>query len=335
MNGFSVGDLAHTYILQRRSAALKTQMSHLGNELSTGQKSDKRAIFSGNTGHVIGIEADLKTLEGYKVAVAEATQFSQAVQIALERVDTSVGNLGTILFAMSPHATEPVLEQFSSEAEAELYTIVSALNTKIAGRSLFSGRATDQQALADVNTILDSLRAEVAGATSTQDIQARADEWFNSTSGFTAAIYSGDVSDLSGFRLSKGEVVNIQATANDQIFRDTIKHIAIAAISTDPALGLDINDRRTLVQDAGKNLFASKNGLTALRGTIGAAQSRIDVIATRNSSKEGALLMTKAALLNADPFEAATELEAVQFQLQSLYAVTAKMAEMSFLNYMR
>ena len=335
MNSFSVGDLAHTYTLQRRSAALKTQMSHLGNELSTGQISDKRAVFSANIDHIMDIEADLKALEGYKVAVTEATQFSQAVQIALERVDTSVGNLATTLFAMSPHATEPVMEQFSAEAEAELTTIVSALNTKLGGRFLFSGKATDRPALADVSNILDGLRDAVVGATTIEEISTRANAWFNSTSGFTSAVYSGDISELSGFRLSKGEVVHVQTTANSQVFRDTIKHIAIAAISSDPALGLDINDQRTLMQDAGKRLFDSRTDLTALRGTIGSAQSRIDVVSTRNSNKESALMMTKAALLSADPFEAATKLEAVQFQLQSLYTVTAKMAEMSFLNYMR
>ncbi len=333
MNSFSLGDLAQTFMLQRRGAALKAEMGRLNEEIATGQVSDIKSVLSGNVAYLTDIESDLKSLKGYRVATSEATQFTEAMQTALGRVDDSLGGLGTTLATMPSSAIAPILDQFADEAETELATIVSALNTKSAGRALFAGSSTDQNALADVETILDGLRGAVAGLDNLQDIKDAAALWFDDPAGFAAVAYTGADTDLAPFRLGKGETVSTPWTANDRILRDALKNVAIAAISDEMYLPDD--DRRTLLQDTGGALIASQGKVTTVRANVGNVQARVDALTTRNATEENALLIAKGALVQADPYETATELEAVQFQLQSLYAITARMSEMSFVNFIR
>jgi flagellar hook-associated protein 3 FlgL len=228
-----------------------------------------------------------------------------------------------------------VLDQLSVDAGAELASLVSALNANTAGRALFAGNATDQPALADASVILNGLRAATAGAATPQDITAAADLWFSDPAGFAAIAYKGSDTDIAPLRLGDGETVSLRMTANDQVFRDMIKQVALATIASDASFALNSEDRSALLSETGRDLLESQGNLTAARANVGSAQARIDVLATRNSTEETALLYAKGALLQADPYEAATELEAVQFQLQSLYAITARMSDLSFVNFIR
>ncbi|MFL4469492.1 flagellin [Tateyamaria armeniaca] len=335
MNSFSLGDLAQSFMLQRRGAALKADMNRASDELVTGRISDIKSVLAGNTSYLSEIEKDLKTLEGYGVSTTEAAQFTDAAQFALERVGITVESLSAMHLALAPNALGPVLDQFSEDAKAEMSAIVNALNTTAGGRSLFAGRATDQSALQDAGTILDGLRAATVGVTNTADLKQAAQLWFDDPNGFAAVAYNGSDDALAPVRVGKDETIDFNLTANDQTFQDLLMHISVAVISKDATFNFGDADRRELLQETGQSLFQAQADLTAVRASVGSSQARIDSVATRNATEENALLSAKNALLQVDPYEAATELEAVQFQLQSLYTVTARMSDLSFVNFIR
>ena len=335
MNSFSLGDLAQTFMLQRRGAELKADFSRVTEEVASGQVSDVKSVLRGNTGYLSEIENDLQTLSGYRVATVEAAQFADASQTALELVNSSVERLSSIFFAMPNNAFGAVLDQFSNDAETEMATIVSALNTTSGGRSVFAGRATDRSALEDVDVILDALRAATATAMTPEELKTQVDQWFSDPLGFATVAYTGTDEALVPFRVGNDETVEVRVTANDAAFRDILKQVSIAVISEDASFGFSTSERQGLLRDSGQGLFQVQTDLTAVRASVGSAQARIDAVSTRNATEENALLIAKGALLQVDPYEAATELEAVQFQLQSLYTVTARMSDMSFVNFIR
>jgi len=335
MNSFSLGDLAQTFMLQRRGAELKADFSRVTEEVASGQVSDVKSVLAGNTGYLTDIEHDLQALEGYAVATVEATQFADASQAALELVNSSTERLSSIFFSMPNNAYGAVLDQFSNDAETEMATIISALNTTSGGRSVFAGRATDRSALESVDVILDALRLATAAATTPDELKTLAEQWFNDPLGFAAIAYTGTDEALVPFRVGDNETVAVDVTANDSTFRDILMNVSVAVISKDAAFGFSTSERQGLLRESGQGLFQVQTDLTAIRASVGAAQARIDAVSTRNATEENTLLMAKAALLRVDPYEAATELEAVQFQLQSLYTVTARMSDMSFVNFIR
>ncbi|WP_299651275.1 flagellin [uncultured Tateyamaria sp.] len=335
MSSFGLGDLAQTFLLQRRGAALKADMTRLNEELTTGQVSDVKSVLAGNVSYLSDIEGDLRTLSGYKVAGTEAAQYASSAQTALSRIDASATNLSSALLTIASNTVGPVLDQMSADAESEMTAIVSALNTSSAGRSLFAGAATDRAALNSADTILADLRAAIAGNTTPSDISTAVDQWFDDPAGFSASAYVGSDASIAPFQVSEDEQVAVDLKANDAVFRDLIKGAAMAAIAADDSLGLDGVEQQELLSIAGRDLFSAKDDLIATRGALGAAEARIDTIATQNAARDTSLQFAKGALLQADPYDTATQLEAVQFQLQSLYTITSRMSGLSLVNFIR
>jgi flagellar hook-associated protein 3 FlgL len=85
---------------------------------------------------------------------------------------------------------------------------------------------------------------------------------------------------------------------------------------------------------AGEGLITNQEDLTAVRAKVGYIEARIENAATRNESENRSLQFARGSLLGTDPYETATRLEEVQFQLQSLYAATDKTSQLSLVNFL-
>lgn len=335
MNNYGLGDLAQTFLLQRRGAAIKADMARLTEELASGQVSDTKSVLAGNVAYLSDIESDLRGLSAYKVAGTEAAQFASSVQSALERMDFGVGELSTSLLAVGASANGTVLDKMSADAENEFRSLVSVLNTSSAGRSIFAGAATDQSALSSADAILADLRAAIVGNTTVADIETAVDQWFDDPAGFRASAYTGSDASLAPLQLAEDEQVSLDLKADSQVFRDLLKGVALAAVAADGGLGLSAGNQRELLVTAGIGLLEAKEVLTATQSSVGSAEARIDTIAARNAARDTSLQLARGALLQADPYETATQLEAVQFQLQSLYTITARTSDLSLVNFIR
>jgi flagellar hook-associated protein 3 FlgL len=334
MSVSSLGDLAQNYVLRQRNTALKQQMTRLTQELASGQIADVRQVMAGNTAYLTDIDRKLNLLEGFSVATAEATHFSSTMQAALERFEEVGSDLGTALLAAGTGALGAATAETALTARSSLEAMVGTLNTDAAGRRLFSGTATDTPPLEGVETLLDGLRNAMTGAGTPADMMAAARDWFDDPAGFEAAVYRGSDTPLASFSLSETESVKIEARATDERLTGAMRLAAVAALSEDPALGLDLAGRTELFRMAGQEMLGARDEVTALRAEVGFAEARIDRVATRNAAEETSLGFARGALLQVDPFDTATKLEEVQFQLESLYTVTARMSKLSLVNFL-
>lgn len=334
MNSVSIGDLAHSYLLQRRGSSLRAEMSKLNQELTSGQVADIKSILAGNFSYLSDIETSMSHLNAYKTSSAEATQFTSAMQSALDVVQTQSTDLGTNILSVVAGGIDTVSRQVTVEAREQLGAIVNTLNTDLAGRSIFSGTASNQAPLASSTDILNSVRSVMAGQIGPTDKLAAVDAWFADPAGFDAVIYQGSSDAMAPFRLSEHEDLSLDVRANDKAIKDVIRNVAVAALANDAALGIDFTERAALLNDAGVGLMTNAADVTALRANIGFIEERIDDIATRNSIESTSLEYAKGALLSVDPYETATRLEEVQFQLQSLYTVTVRSSELTLVNFL-
>jgi flagellar hook-associated protein 3 FlgL len=181
---------------------------------------------------------------------------------------------------------------------------------------------------------MNDLRAVVSGQPTPEDMIAAAQAWFDDPAGFDASIYTGSATSLSAFQLSETEEVSLDIRATDPAIKSLIMNSALAAIASDPAIALDVEGRTELYRKTGLALQSGQDTLTKLRARVGVAQERIEAIETRNESEKTSMQFALGALLQADPFEVATELESVQFQLQSLYAATVRSSQLSLVNFL-
>ncbi|MEE4188164.1 MAG: flagellar hook protein [Roseobacter sp.] len=334
MNSVSLGDLSQSFMMQRRSVALRETMTTLTDELSSGKVSDVKDVLAGNQNYLSDLERSLEVLEGYSVANSEAAYFTSSMQSSLSRVQDFAGQLGLDLVLAGGGPVGVIAGSPSENAATQLQGIMNSLNGAIAGRNLFSGTSTDQAPLETSDILLTQLAAAVAGATTPDDIIIAAQTWFDDPAGFDDTIYIGSDTALAPFSLSETERVSLDIRANDPALKQTLMYTAIAALADDPALGLSVTQQSELFRSMGLGLQSNQDQLTDLRSRIGVAEARIETINVRNVAEATSVEFARNALLLADPFETATKLENVQFQLQSLYAVTVRSSQLSLVNFL-
>jgi len=336
MTSISIGDLAQGYVLRRQNADLKEQMGLLVRELSSGRTADVSRHLSGSYAFLADVERNLGMLETYAAAASEAALFPNGMQDALEVFQAFATNLGSSALSSVASALPEAVANTSHQAAGDFTRMISALNTGVAGRSLFSGVATDTSPLATGPEILNALRTAVTGETTAAGVQAVLDDWFDTPGGgFDTMAYKGASQSLSPFSVARGEAVDLDLRADNGAVRALLKHAATAALAADSSLGLDVGTQAELLTSAGEGLAFGQAGLTEIRADLGYAQSRIEDSETRISSERIGYQIAQADLLAVDPFETATELENVQFQLESLYAVTVRMSRLSLVDFLR
>jgi flagellar hook-associated protein 3 FlgL len=172
----SIGDLAQSLMLRQQNAGLKQTMQRLTSELSTGRVQDTSKHLSGDYSRLTDIERSMTLLAGYKTAGNEAAVFASATQFALERMQSVTSDLGTDLIQISASTLSSVLETNSATALGQFESLVSALNTDVAGRGLFSGAATDRAAVVGADDLLADLLVDLKQQ-AIQDLTRRLLRW--------------------------------------------------------------------------------------------------------------------------------------------------------------
>lgn len=330
----TLGDLSQSYSMRRRNVELRQEIDTLTKELASGQVANVREVLGGNYSYLTQIEQRKQLLQGYSIATAEAALFTDAVQNTLGMVEQVGADLSASLLTAGTTAIGVSGTDTVTEAVTALDGMIGALNSNAAGRYLFSGGATDQPALPDAQTILDTLRAAVAGAATPEDLLSATEAWFDDPAGFSATLYQGADEGLSPFALDETDRVSFDIRATDPKLREVLRLASVAALADDPAFGFDIPAQSELFNQTGQALLAGQDDIISLRASVGFVEERVEKAVARNAAEITSLEFAKTALLEADPYETATRLENAQFQLQSLYAVTVRMSQLSLLNYL-
>lgn len=333
ING-SFGDMAQSFAMRQRNIGIQADISRLTAELASGQVADISSVMQGNYSYLTDIERKMTTLEGYKVATSEATLFSGAMQATLETVNGLGQDLSSSLITAGSNSGGIAGAAIVAEAQTTLDAMIGRLNTTTGGRYMFSGVATDRPPMPDSATLMTQLRTAVAGATTPDAILTAAQNWFDDPAGFTAQVYQGSNQGLAPFALSHSDDVSLDIKATDPELRDMLRLTAVIALAEDPALGLDAAGRSELFSSASDQLLSAQSGVINLQTRVGFVESRVDTITARNAAETTSLSFARNALLEVDPYTAATQLEEAQFQLQSLYSVTVRNAQLSLVNFL-
>lgn len=331
----SIGDLARGLTLRARSTQIKTQIETLSYEMSTGKVRDVSARLGGDYSHLLDLDRNLERLDAFGVATAEARLFTDAMQLSMTTFSDSVSELSAALLSFGTSNQAVTHEQASVQARNELDTMVSALNTRTGGRSLYSGTATDVSPLPSAGALLSALQTELTGLITVTDIRQAAEDWFNDPTGYDAVMYQGSGTPLSPMQISENERISLPITATDPAFKASLRDVAVAALVSDAALGLPQDQRTALFKDLGVDLANAKDETVKLRAQVGAAEARVEQAATRNAAAQTSAEHARNALIAADPYETAAQLQTVQFQLESLYSVTVRNANLSLVNFLR
>ena len=329
----SVGDASLTNILARQGADLRGQVQRAAQEVASGKHSDIGATLRGDFAPLLAIDASLSRLAAYRSTTTDAVVHTSAQQSAIAGLSQLAGGISTALLDAGNISTSAQVDTLAADARGRLASAVGLLNTQASGRAVFSGQATGTAPLGRVDDMLTALETAAVGATTAGQVATAVTTWFNDPLGF-GAFYQGGTG-LSPSPIAPGEAADLSTTAMDPAIRDTLAGLAMAALLDRGALAGDPSERARLAGTAGQNLLRSEDGRITLAARIGMVEAQIEVARTRNGAEETALGILRSDIGSVDPYEAATRLETVRAQLESLYLVTARVSRLSLTEYLR
>lgn len=335
MSFSSIGDLSASFQMRYFNASLRRQANQLGMQLATGTHADVAKI---NNGDLSGLSAMSRTYEmitSYRHAGAEMETRADVMQNALQVMQSLSDEAAPAFQAAATSASNPTLASNASAAESHLATVIGALNTRIAGQYLFAGQAFDRAPVIDMETMLTSLQALTASATSAADVNSIVSAYFGDSGGYETGGYNGSPMPAGAVRISDSESVGIEVTAFDGEFRDLLQGFANAALINRGVLGDSMSEQAKLMANSSAALSRATPALVATQSEIGSLQERIEAIQVRTQSQASAVQIMLNEMTQVDPYETATALQAVEGQLEALYISTSRLSQLTLTRYLR
>ena len=330
----SFGDLAQSFLLKSQVSRLKSDAGRITQELASGRHGDVGAALSGDFAQLSAVSRSHDLAEGYLASAREAAFRTSAMQATLGTISENALALVPSLISAPQSADANALALFAAQGKERLNATLSAMNTAVGGRTLFGGTQVGDLAVNDADTLLAALRVELVGATTADEAMTRISAWFDAPTGYTAQMYRGGA-EVGALAVSPDSRVWLGPTADDPAFREALKGFAAAALITDSALNFGGTDARNFARLAGEGLISGQDALISLAASVGTSEARIEEAITRNAAEKLTLEMAKADLVQSDPYRLASELEAVQTNLETVYAVTARLSRLTLTDFIR
>ena len=329
------GDLAGVIARQQQITTIKRTIEDRSSETVTGRLADPAAALRGQLSPLVAIDASLGRLRGWSANIDETGRQLSAMQLVFETMETfsDLARKGLMSAASTENAGQ--IRVVVADARDKLEGVLSALNTRVGERSIFSGTATSTSPFqGGAEAVLDPLRAVIAGTQTAEEMVAAVDAWFDDPAGFQATLYRGGDTAVGPVPVAEGQTVSIAITGDHQAVRATIKAFAIAALA-DQGPGASSPDQMAQLADhAARELLVSAADRALAAGTLGLAEGQVEAARSRNAAESSSLEIARSDLRNADPFEAASALAEAQARLEMLFTTTARMSRLSLTNYL-
>ena len=335
MNFPSIGDLARVLAIREGNNALKSQITRLSHEVSTGRVQDIGRHLAGDLVHLSSLEAQLATGETYRRAAAETASAAETMQTVLGQLQEMVSGTATLWLSETTLGEASTRMAAADQARGMLETALQSLNANVGGRYLFAGEAFDTAPLPQSRPFLAMIDTLTAGAT-VDEALATIDEWFaaDGDDSYLGAAYAGSLSAPTPVAIDNSTRVTLTPNAADGGIRDLLRGLSIATLAASDGFAGDEAAQKKLMVAAGHALLEADTGLVAARSSLGQVQRNIELSITRNRALTTALGIERNGLIEADGYDAASKLVQAEAQLESLYVLTRKMAGLSLVRHL-
>ncbi|MEZ5750398.1 MAG: flagellin [Paracoccaceae bacterium] len=335
MTWLSLGSLALPMTLNRHGVKVRTDLSRLGQEVTTGRAAKPARHLRGDLDRLTRLEAQDSRLLAQRSAIAQLATHVDRAQAAIAHVSALSQGLGADLLAASLAGPgTQVATTAAQSAESVLNDIVATLRQRHDGQALFSGAASDRSPIPQADAILSALATVVAGAGSAREI---ADRVLLAMTGpgemFETILWQGADPGDGALIGDDGQRAGALPTLLDPALRTAMAGAIMGAMAADASL--PATEQGQLLRLAAETLSGNTAGMARVESDIGTVQNRIATRQTQVQAERDGLELARQALVGVDPYDAAAHLQATQVQLEMIYAVTARTASLSLTEYLR
>ena len=344
-----ISSLAMSQTLRYQTMRMQAELAESLKESQTGRHSDVGIALGAHAGRNLSMNRNIDRLNGLIDANAIAANRLSATQNAM----TQLGDMGQSLLA-SLTAAKSDIDQVSvsrGEAERVLKTMTGILNSNLNGEYLFAGINTDVKPVADFHDPASPAKAAfdvafVAKFGFTQNDPAAAsisaadmDDFLTNyvESQFIGAGWETNWSSASNqkitSRIALNETAETSLTANETGIR---KLAMVAATISDLLSGPLGEEARNVLYDRSLTLVGEAIAdIAGAQAEAGIVENRVSDASARISSQVDLFKTLIKDSEGIDPYEAATRVNDLRAQLDASYALTARLQQLSLLNYLR
>jgi flagellar hook-associated protein 3 FlgL len=327
---------------------LQSKLVEAQKESSTGRYADVGMTLGYLTQRTVSLRQDLERTQTFKDTNTVAASRLELSQITLEGLAGAAQEFLTTL--MAARAAPSSASVAIADAKNKLTSFSAAMNTTVNGTHIFAGVNTDVKPITEYfGTPASPAQTAMANAFLTEfgvaqsapgseNISAGAMTTF--LDGAFDALYDdatwtttwSSASDQNiSSRISTNERIDTSTNANAEPFR------AIAQAYTMIAdIGLqDLNSEAYLavINKAIEVVGQASADLTQLRASLGTAEERIGAANQRLDIQKSLLNEHIVQLENVDTYEATVKVNSLLVQIETAYALTARLQNLSLLNH--
>lgn len=344
----SISTLAIINATRETRVSLQAKLVEAQKESATGRFADVGVTLGYLTQRTVSLRQDYARLQTFKDTNIVAASRLELTQTTLEGVGAAAQEFLTTLMAARAAPTSASVA--ITDAKNKLASFAAALNTTVNGTHIFAGVNTDVKPITEYfGTPPSPAQSAMASAFLTEfGVAQSAPGVENITAADMDAFLSGAFSDLFNdanwtttwssasdqnitSRISTNERIETSTNANAAPFR------AIAAAYTMIAdIGLeDLNSEAYLavVNKAIEVVGQAVADLTQLRAGLGTSEERIAAANERIDIQRSLLNEHIMQLEGVDPYEATANVNALLVQIETAYALTARLQNLSLLNH--
>ena len=330
--------------MQAQSDLAKTQK-----ELSSGTMADVGLGLGSTSGQLVSLSQQQTRLQAVLDGNTNASTRLSSTASALTGLQTAAASfLSSLTTATSAGGSGAGLQ---STAKGSLATLISTLNTTVAGQAIFGGINTGGSPMAAYasspasasKTAVDTAFSATFGTSQTSPAAASIDGTAMQSfldgpfaSLFTGAAYAATWSSASdetiSSQISGNETAQTSVSANNAAFQKLAQAYTMVSEFAGQNLGADAT--KAVIASAARIVSSAIGDLTNTQAGVGIAQSSISA-ANDGMSAQITLLAQQGSALNAvDPYALATRVSTLQTQIEASYEITAKLQSMSLVNYL-
>ncbi len=332
-------------------ARLRQGIETLTRQVSTGQRGEVHGALGTEARRAMDLRGDLARREAYVTAADTALGRMGATQGVLARLETIASDLAAET-ARARTLGAVGVEALARSAQSALAEAASLLNTRHGNEYLFAGSDLASAPVPDAATILTGpLATAIGAAVATLDplnaATVLADTALAATDPLTrpfSAHLEGPalteqrraVQVADGERVSWGVLASQDAAGESALSwgRELLRGLATLAALT-PTSAAQGAGYDALLAGVAQGLGGATTGLAQERGTLGAAERRVEAARERHKDVEVALRAQLGTVEEVDIAEASTRLRQTELRLEASYNATAMLARLSLAALLR
>lgn len=349
---YSASTFSTTFTLRRSISTMQTMLAKYQKEISTGRIAD--------TGVTLGSSARMSYIlmdktEETRTILATNRRISiriETTQNALENLQETAEAMRATLLVAQDNAGDP--RAISSQARNSLALFISTLNSEDGESFLFGGEKNDTPPIRDYfsttsasartainSAILDPVAGFGFPVNSPLIANLTAQEISNFIDGPFANLFSetnwkdqwSNASDTRiTNRISLHQTTNTSETANDPALRKIA--MAYAMVSELGVEGMNDDGARTLFRKATATLDEGLGLLKRSRADVGVIQQSIKLADTNLQSYLNILETETIELEGIDRSEIAVRINDAMTQIETAYALTSRISQLSLAKYL-